>query len=140
MKCPYDDENMVYDEILNQYVLTPAAILDYYGIDLVSEAKSDSYGDKAINAIMKMISTHCYNYIHQFTVHNKMQDMFIATTEEGRKLIYRAMLEQFSHVKKYGDLSANPDESKRKMWFSPQAAAILNKPLSIGVPITYSGV
>ena len=132
---------MIFDEYLGQYKLTPRAIEKKLGINLREETKDEANADVQIDEALCIVSNHCYNYIHEFSRYNTWQDNVIKTHEDARNMIFRAMLEQFKHVKRFGDLSSHPDEAKRRVWFSNSAASILNKTLpSIGRSILYCGV
>ena len=126
---PFNDNHLIFDEITNQYRLTPQAILDNFGIDLENEAKGTSYGNVAVEAILKTISNHVYNFIHKHNVNNTFQNLLISQTEEGRTIVKRAMLEQFAYVRTVGDLSRSPDINKRKLWFDKNAEMILFEPI-----------
>lgn len=139
---PYSDEYMTFDEFTKHYYLTEKAVLDELGIDLISAAKTQAYGDIQVKQILKTVSMHCYKYIHEFTTRNDFQDGVIATTEEGRNLIFRAMLEQFLYVKKNGDLLRSIDRERRALYMDETAKSILNEPLKClnGGLLTFCGV
>lgn len=140
MKLPYSDEHMIYDYKTHRYILTPAAILDNFGIDLVKVAKRQANQQIAISAILKTTSQHVYNFIHLHNANNRFQDYLIAKTESGRSKVYRAMLEQFMNLYTNGDLSRSTDKEKRALWFDESAKEILSEPLDcIGVSLTYTG-
>ena len=122
---PYNDDYMIFNEKTNQYILTAKAVFEYYGIDLESETKGFNNGNIAVEAILKTVSNHVYNFIHEHNTNNAFQDYIIAATEKGRDIIKRAMLEQFVYIRSVGDLSRSTDRYKREMWFDKQAENIL---------------
>lgn len=125
MDYPYNDDHMIYNEKISRYILTAQAVLDYYGIDLESETKGYNNGNTAIEAILRTVSNHVYNFIHEHNTNNAFQDYLIAATEKGRDIIKRAMLEQFMYIRSVGDLSRSTDREKRAMWFDKQAENVL---------------
>ena len=142
MTYPYSDEHLIFDERTKHYFLTKEAILDEFGIDLFQEAQGETNPDKQVEAALKIVSSHCYKYIHDFTIYNEYQDAVIATTKEGRDLIYEALLAQFRFVRANGDLTLSPDPEERRNYISDEAATILQRPMKYlgGKSLCYCGV
>ena len=85
---PYEDEKMKFDQGLNMYVLKMSE---------VKEKLEDTVQDdgKLTRRITKN-SRAVYNYIHAMghSANRPFVDFLINRTEEGRKLIYEALLTQ----------------------------------------------
>lgn len=135
--APYSDDYMTFDELSGHYTLTAKAIENEYGINLEEAAKDNP---KAGLAVLNLISAHVYRKIHEHAIDTNLQDCIIATTKSGRKIIYKAMLEQFAYVKQNGDLSKSVDKEKRSIWFDDTAYETLLTPIpEIGRSICYVG-
>lgn len=120
---PYDTEYMTFNEMTGQYVLTAKAILDNLGIDLNVLAKDNGNG---VNAFLKRVSYLTYRKLHEYGF-DEVQDMTVATTETGRKIIQEAMLEQAFYVKSVGDLSLSTKPEERKLYASDSLESIFDK-------------
>lgn len=137
---PYTDSYLSYDEKKNQYILTPKAILDAYGIDLNGEAV-DPNNLTAVRAILARVSTIVYAFIHSFNADNVTQDLMIAGTQEGRQMIFDALLEQFIYMRANGDMSLT-DRTKAA---APLLQTILElrffeyEPYKVKYSVLYSG-
>lgn len=84
----YDDEKMRFDQDLNMYVLTRAEVKEKLEDTVQDDAKLDRRIVKNSRAV--------YNYIHAVghSANRPFVDFLINRTEEGRKLIYEALLTQ----------------------------------------------
>lgn len=137
---PYTDGYLYYDENSNQYVLTQKAVLDAYGIDLAAEAVNPD-NLTSVRAILKRVTTVVYAYIHSYNTANYTQNCMIAYTQEGRKMIYEALLEQFIYMRANGDMSLT-DKTKA---VAPLVPTILERKLydfskiGLGYSVLYSG-
>lgn len=135
---PYSNDYMIYDELTHRYVLTEAAILQKFGIDLRVAAKDNPNG---VTAILDTVSNMVYQRIHDANVCAELQDRIIACTSAGREIVYRAMLEQFIYVKTVGDLRRTTDRSKRDLWFDMNAETILETVIpETGKSLLYAGI
>ena len=126
VKHPYSDDLMIFDERGNRYILTEKA-LEREGIFLRARLSRSALIDapSVINGFVKTISTHTYNYLHQYAHNIAQQDMCIALTPAMRDVIYRAMIEQAKYVIMNGDMSLSPDPAEARRFYSPIAAEIL---------------
>lgn len=139
---PYNDEFMVWDDSVNKYFLTEKALI-VSGSDIRAMlASNDTVSANAvINRIIKHVSTQVYNYIHNFSDNNALQDRLIATVPSLRALIYEALLNQAEYLLMVGDPTRTFDRDKRDMAIDVNTANILNTTVpELGVPIIYSGV
>lgn len=141
MQTP-SDNIMIFDEISKQFILTEQATLDN-GIQLRARLsrKKNTDPTSVIMSLTRRVSNIIYNYLHQFSLNNMAQNEFIASNEECRYIVYRAMIEQLEYMLMNGDLSRSPEISKRQLFFDESAKQTLNTVIpSIGVPLTYMGV
>lgn len=135
---PYSNDYMIYDELTHRYVLTEAAVLQKFGIDLRVAAKDNPNG---VTAILDTVSNMVYQRIHDANVCAELQDRIIACTSAGREIVYCAMLEQFIYVKTVGDLRRTTDRSKRDLWFDMNAETILETVIpETGKSLLYAGI
>ena len=134
---PHSDDYMIYDELTGYYVLTEKYPLEQYGLDLYNDVndRNSTNNQIAVKAILKQCSNLIYNFIHDFSIHNKLQDHIIATVPHMRDVIMRAMGEQLLYMSQVGDLSRSTDPEKRKLAIDQNAQDIL-----INSGICYSGV
>ncbi len=85
---PYEDEKMTFNQDLNMYVLKIAEVKD----KLEDTIQDDGKLTKRITKNSRTV----YNYIHAIghSANKPFVDFLINRTEEGRKLIYEALLTQ----------------------------------------------
>lgn len=141
MQTP-SDNIMIFDEISKQLILTEQATLDN-GIQLRARLsrKKNTDPTSVIMSLTRRVSNIIYNYLHQFSLNNMAQNEFIASNEECRYIVYRAMIEQLEYMLMNGDLSRSPEISKRQLFIDESAKQTLNTVISsIGIPLTYTGV
>lgn len=141
MQTP-SDNIMIFDEISKQFILTEQATLDN-GIQLRARLsrKKNTDPTSVIMSLTRRVSNIIYNYLHQFSLNNMAQNEFIASNEECRYIVYRAMIEQLEYMLMNGDLSRSPEISKRQLFIDESAKQTLNTVISsIGIPLTYMGV
>lgn len=120
---PYSDDYMTFNESSIRYTLTAKCVLDKLGIDLTAQAKADGQG---VQAFLERVSMLTYRKMHEYG-YDKWQDKIIATTEDGREVIQKAMLEQFFYMKSVGDLSLSTNIEERKLYASDSVVDILNE-------------
>lgn len=123
---PYSDEYMIYDQMRGRYILTESA-LESEGIYLRARLSRSPMINvtNVISGFCRTVSTHVYNYVHQFARNVVLQDKYIAEDPCMRIIIYNAMIEQAKHVIANGDLSLSADENRRRAYFSPSAASLI---------------
>lgn len=137
----YSDDRMIFDEYSGRYVLTERALLDN-GIDIRSrlERNRTVNATAVINRTLRRVSDMIYNYIHRFNLDNKQQDLWVASIESLREIIYRAMLEQAEYFLMNGDLSRSVERDKREVAIDYSAQQTLSTVVpELGAPITYQG-
>lgn len=114
MPYPYDDDNMVFDKTVNQYVLTEQALLKR-GVDIRAELSMTSTvaPECVINDFVRLASDMIYGYIHDFSANNMMQDHCIACTPSLRPIIMNAMIYQAKYLYFNGNLSLSTKQEER---------------------------
>ena len=136
MTLPYSDEHMIYDFETHHYILTEGCVLQELGINL----KAISKNDNAIKRVLKQASNQVYRFIHSHNTAEDFQDYIIAKTQNGRKLIKEAMLEQITYLLDVGDPSKILDMEKRGMYIDDNAKEILMRTIpEIATSICYTG-
>lgn len=139
---PHDDENMIFDEMLNQYVLTEKGVLNNLGVNLSVRvnARKNTDSNATIRVMLEQVSTQIYGYIHRHSVDNALQDRVIAKCPSARPIIQRAMLNQLLYYLQVGNLSRSADKEKRALAIDDTAREILLKPvMEIGHSLCYTG-
>lgn len=139
---PHDDENMIFDELLNQYVLTEKGALNLAGINLSVRVntRKNTNSNATIRVILEQVSMQIYGFIHQHCVDNSLQDRVIAKCPSARPIIQRAMLNQLLYYLQVGNLSRSTDKEKRALAIDETAKKILLKPImEIGHSLCYVG-
>lgn len=133
---PYADDYMTYDYDTHRYILTLKDVEENLGIDLTARVTVPN----AIPSLLNRISVKIYAFIHSHNVNNAYQDLIIAKTKDGRRIIKEAMEEQLIYFLTVGDLSRSIVEAERKISYDETAIDILLQPISeIGCSILYCG-
>lgn len=111
-------EKMKFNELSGQYELTESELIGI-GIDLRSRLASRRAvnPDNIICSVLSRTSEMVYAYIHQFSPHNAKQDEVFVKYESARRILYRALKSQVTHILNVGDLSlsARPEERENAM-------------------------
>lgn len=139
---PYNDDYMIFDESINRYVLTEKCITDKLGIDIAGRinARNAVNQQAMISRLLRLVSEHVYNFIHEHNVNTEKQDRFIAKVPSLRRIVQEAMEEQFLYVSQVGDLSRSPDKEKRLIYMDEQAKMILGRIVpELGFSILFTG-
>ena len=133
---PYSDDYMTYDYNTHRYVLTLKNVVENLGIDLESRMTTPN----SIPSLLNRVSLRIYSFIHSHNTDNAYQDLIIAKTEDGRRIIKEAMEEQLIYLLTVGDLSRSTNETERKMSIDSTAIELLLQPIrEIGCTILYCG-
>lgn len=139
---PYDDDYMIFDPSVQQYVLTEKALLSR-GIDLrarLSETSSVTQ-EGAIENVVRLASDMIYGFIHRYGANNMTQDRIIALAPSLRTIIYNAMLYQAEHVIYNGNGYLSPRKEDRDNAINVNAKQWLERTVpEIGTTILYVGV
>ena len=132
---PYSDKLMKYDETTHRYTLTKD-----YVLRVVPEIMSQLKDEGAILMALEQVSDDIYDYMHEYTFRDSVQDFIIAHTETGRRVIQKAMEKQLIYLIAVGDTTFYLDDNKRKMYIAEKSKKVLmtNIP-EIGTTIIYSG-
>lgn len=141
MKYPYDDDYMRFDNDLNQYVLTPAALLKF-GIDIRARLSSTSNisPESEIDYTIYRVSNLIYGYIHDHNANNPLQDYYIAHIPSLRQIMFKAMVAQLLYMFRVGALDDSTDEKERGMTITNEARRELVRTVpELGVCILYTG-
>lgn len=139
---PFDTETMVFDKDTNHYLLTEEA-LRRNGIFLrerIAKTRAPS-PEYIINGIILTISDMVYDFIHDHSMNNDLQDCLIGKYESARKIIEKAMLKQAKYYIANGNLNLYTDDNIRSKAMSPEAVTVLNKTIpELRCSILYTGV
>lgn len=114
MQYPYDDDYMVFDKAVNQYVLTEQALLNR-GVDIRAELSETATvaPESVINDFVRLASDMIYGYIHEFSANNMAQDHHIACIPSLRPIIMNAMIYQAKYLYFNGNLSLSTKLEER---------------------------
>jgi len=99
---PYSDKDMIFDEEIMQYILTEEVIMNNLFIDehIVTELQTN----KRFKALLLEVSDDIYDFIYAHTKRSSINqvEQALATNEEFRKAILRAMLYQIRYTLRSG--------------------------------------
>lgn len=125
---PYNDDNMIFDENLNQYLLTETALMNY-GVNLRARLSSTSgvSPESQINYAVYRVSNIIYGFIHEHNTNTSLQDYYLAKVPSLRQIIFKAMLAQALYMFNVGALDDSTDERLRSMAITNEAIRELNK-------------
>ena len=139
---PYSDDNMTFNETLNQYLLTENA-LRTFGVNLRARLSATSAvsQEQQITYIMYRISNIIYGFIHEHNNNTELQDYYLAHVPSLRQILFKAMLAQALYMFNVGALDDSTDEKLRTMTITNEAIRELNKSVpELRLPtILYSG-
>jgi hypothetical protein len=132
---------MNYSEYMNYNPITKRMVLTRdYALKLDPDIVNDLKNPSDINTLLEEVSDDIYNYVHEYSIYNDIQDVILSHTDGGRKIVMEAMKKQLLYVSAVGDPSLFLDESKRKMWISEKAKRVLLQTIpEIGCCIIYTG-
>ena len=140
---PYSDEYMIYEENSKRYVLTSKYVFEVLGVDLEG-ALSER---KAVNAqvmakqFLTEVSDDIYDFIHSHNIDTYRQDYLIAKAPSLRKIIQKAMGQQFIYSRLNGLLGYSVEQEKQQARICPKAKDTLAQIVpEFGFSILYTGV
>lgn len=140
---PYSDEYMIFEEDSKRYVLTSKYVFEVLGVDLEG-ALSER---KAVNAqvmakqFLTEVSDDIYDFIHSHSFNTDRQDYFIAKAPSLRKIIQKAMGQQFVYSRLNGLLGYSVEAEKQQARVCPKARETLLQIVpELGFSILYMGV
>lgn len=138
---PYSDDFMLWDEGRCRYILTEAA-LEANGTFLRQRLTFNRSTDPTaiINRHLRRVSDVIYNFIHQHSSDNVLQDALIAGNGEYRAIVYNAMLAQSEYMLQNGDLSRSVEKDKRALAVDMNAAEELTTFVPGLGSLLYTGV
>lgn len=139
---PYSDEYMTFDNVTNHYILTEKYVTEILAIDLDERINErTTINPQAMkNRLLRMASTHVYNFIHEHNINTIKQDYWIAVVPSLRLIIQQAMGEHLTYIIQDGDWTRSADLSKRSVWFDKSAQDILGQTVpELGTSILYTG-
>lgn len=151
MEYPYSNEYMTYDKEEHKYILTSQAVIDYLGINLISELNdiNSVASQNKVNWFLYKVSDLIYSYIYKWNIRNDIQEYIIAKIPSARNIIFKAMLEQVEYMKVNGELATFSGVNITKGQVMPSFASRficemakdkLNTIVKeTGYPLTYSG-
>ena len=132
---PYSDNLMTYDQETHRYTLTKD-----YVLRLAPEIITHLKDENAILSALEQVSDDIYDYIHEHTLRECVQDYILACTQSGRRIIQKAMEKQLLYLSAVGDTTFYLDETKRNMYIAVKAKKVLlNTIPEIGTTILYAG-
>lgn len=125
---PYSDDNMIFDETLNQYMLTENALIKY-GVNLRARfsATSSVTPETSISYALYRVSNTIYGFIHAHNAENELQDYYLSHVPSLRQILFKAMLAQALYMFRVGALDDSTDEKERSMAISNEAIRELGR-------------
>lgn len=135
------NELMRFDEITNRYYITETALLNR-GIDIRARytAQGLSDGGEAVNALLNDATDLVYNYAHDGVFDNDRQDYILATNEEARTHLFRALMAMAISLARYGNRLDSVEEAERAVAIPSQVKAEFDVVLpSLGHTLKYAG-
>lgn len=139
---PYSDEYMVFDDYSGRYVLTTKFVYDKIGVDMEGALKEREAINPQVlaNRFLVEVSDDIYNYIHKYNANNPRQDYFIANIPSLRKIIQKAMEQQFVYSRLNGLLGYSADKDVKEQSICPKADETLAQTVpELGISILYTG-
>lgn len=139
---PYSDEYMVFDEETGRYVLTTKYVLDKIGVDIEGALNERNAVNPQVMAqrFLTEISDDIYEFIHAHNFYNARQDYLIAVVPSLRKIIQKAMDQQFLYSRLNGLLGYSTDKDEQEQRISPKAQdTLLQIVPELGISILYTG-
>jgi hypothetical protein len=128
-------EYMIYDEQTRRYRLTSE-----YAMKLDPDIINALKNPNDVDTLLTEVSDDIYEYVHEHSIYNDIQDIILSQTEGGRRVVMEAMKKQLLYVSAVGDPSLFLDEAKRKFWISEKAKRVLWQTIpEIGCSIIYTG-
>ena len=143
MNYPYSDEHMIFDEESNRYVLTSKYVFEVLGVDLEGALAERQAVNAQIMAkhFLEEVSDDIYNFIHLHSANNARQDYIIATIPSMRKIIQKAMGQQFIYSRLNGLLGYSVEKEKQQSKICPKAQETLSQTIpELRISILYTGV
>ena len=140
---PYSDEHMIFDEESKRYVLTSKYVFEVLGVDLEGALSERQAVNAQIMAkqFLTEVSDDIYNYIHLYSANNERQDYLIATIPSLRKIIQKAMGQQFIYSRLNGLLGYSVEVEKQQAKICVKAQETLSQTVpELGFSILYTGV
>lgn len=138
---PFDDDYMVFDELMGQYVITEKALMDR-GINIrarLSETAAVT-PEAVISTLVHTASDMIYQFIHEHNVDNAAQDCFIAKCPQVRPVIFRALLYQAVYICNVGNLYLSTKDEERGKAIDKLAESVLGNVIpGFGISLLYTG-
>ena len=142
MQYPYSDEYMIFDEETNRYILTPKYVLDKIGVDMEGALNERNAVNPQIMAqrFLTEVSDDIYEFIHNHNMDNAKQDCLIAKCPSLRKIIQKAMDQQFVYSRLNGLLGYSSERDVQAQRICPKAQdTLLQTVPELGFSILYTG-
>ena len=139
---PYSDEYMVFDEDTKRYVLTTKYVYDKIGVDMEGTLKEREAINAQVlaNRFLVEVSDDIYDFIHKHNVNTARQDYWIASIPSLRKIIQKAMEQQFVYSRLNGLLGYSSDKDVQAQAVCPKAVNTLAQIVpELGISILYTG-
>jgi hypothetical protein len=140
---PYSDEYMIFEEDSKRYVLTSKYVFEVLGVDLegaLSERKAVNV-QVMVKHFLTEVSDDIYDFIHAHGFNTEKQDYLISKCPSLRKIIQKAMGQQFIYSRLNGLLGYSVEAEKQQAKICPKAReTLLQTAPELGFSILYTGV
>lgn len=143
MNYPYSDEHMIYDDASKRYILTSKYVFEVLGVDLEGALSERQAVNAQVMAkqFLTEVSDDIYDFVHSHSVNTHRQDYLIATIPSLRKIIQKAMGQQFIYSRLNGLLGYSVEAEKQQAKICPKAKdTLLQTVPELGFSILYTGV
>lgn len=136
---------LAYDSLINQYVLTEQALMEYCAIDLRAElaATNGTAPDLQVLVFCRRVSQLVYGVMRGRVLSGseRLQDYAIDQFTEAKSILFRALCAQAYFMRYEGDLKLSMDETMRRLAIDDEVINILNETVpQLGHSLVYSGV
>lgn len=140
---PFNDRYMIFDEEMNQYVLTEAYAIEQLGIDLSEQVNERNAVNPEImiKRYLRIVSNEIYNYAHSFALDDNRQRELMKYVPSLRYIIREAMSAQLLYMRLNGALSFEADKDKQAIAICAESKSFLNRTVpELGCSILYTGL
>lgn len=140
---PFNDRYMIFDEEMDQYVLTEAYALEQLGIDLSSQVNERNAVNPEImlKRYLKTVSNMIYNFIRGYALDDLRQNELLKFVPSLRTILREAMGAQLLYMRMNGALSFEADKDKQALAICAESKAFLNRTVpELGRSILYTGL
>lgn len=140
---PFNDRYMIFDEEMDQYVLTEAYALEQLGIDLSSQVNERNAVNPEImlRRYLKTVSNEIYNFVRSHALDDHRQNELLKVVPSLRFILREAMAAQLLYMRMNGALSFEADKEKQALAICAESKGFLNRYVpELGCSILYTGL